>query len=124
MLQPVTVLPLFAVAVVVLVPLERIPLAGVAAPSEISQVSMMLLSLPLAPVVVLNSTTALDMDASAAVNVTYLIRLLLASLMKRTAAPLTVSAFAIVRFFAVPPTVFEPSMITLAAPFRFKSAVT
>src|SRR5215203_3349726 len=51
------VLPLLFVAVVVVEPLEKIPLSGVVAPSRMSQLSIVLLSLPFAPVVVLNRTT-------------------------------------------------------------------
>ena len=63
------ILPLLLVAVVVVVPLEKIPLFGVVAPSRISQLSIVLLSLPFAPVVVLNRMTPFVVEVLTPVTV-------------------------------------------------------
>ena len=114
------VLPLLFVTEVVVVPNENTPFVAVKvgdavapAPPSILQLSIVLLSLPLAPVVVLNTTTPEVVDGNNAVKPVYLIILLLASFIKRTAVPpVAVLVLAIVSADVTPTPPGLPSMVT------------
>lgn len=80
------ILSLFWAANVV-VPEAKMPLAGVVAPSRISQLSIVLLSLPLAPVVVLKSTTPFVVEVFTPCTVQKRTMLFEPSLIKRMAVP-------------------------------------
>src|SRR6185436_20189840 len=98
------------------------PFVGVVAPSLMSQLLMVLLSLPFAPVVVLKRTTPFVVDVLTPVTVQNLTVLLLASLMKRIALP-DVDVFAIVRPFVPPVPPGWPSNVRNDVPFRSIVAV-
>src|SRR5262245_36028582 len=87
-----------------------------------SQLVIVLLSFPFAPVVVLNRTTPLVVDVLTPVSVQNLTVLELASLMKRTATP-DVDVFAIVRPFVPPVPPGWPSNVRFEVPFRSTVAV-
>lgn len=105
-------------------------LAGVLAPSPMSQWSIVLLSLPFDPVVVLKTTVPLVALVFTPLSMMYRTVSLLASLMKRSATP-EVLVFAMVSCDAVPPPLptllptppGRPSMVTNRAPFRSTVAV-
>ena len=113
------VLPLLFVAVVVVVPNENMPLVAVSvgdatapAPASILLLSIVLLSLPLAPVVVLNNTAPEVVEGNNALSIVYLSVLLEPSFIKRTAVPPTVVlVLAIVRSFEDPTPPCLPSII-------------
>ena len=118
-LQLETVLPLLSFGDAV--PVEQMPLTGVLAPSRMSHWSIVLLSLPSAPVVVLNKTVPLLALVFTPASVRCRIVLLLASLMKQSATP-AFAVFAMVSCFAVPVPPGRPSRITFCAPFKYTVA--
>src|SRR6185436_590872 len=98
------------------------PFVGVVAPSLMSQLLIVLLSLPFAPVVVLKRTTPFNVEVLTPVIVQNLTVLLLASLMNRIAVP-EVDVFAIVNPLVPPVPPGWPSKITFEVPFRSTVAV-
>ena len=98
-------------------PEEKMPLAGVLAPSRMSHVLIVLSSFPFTPVVVLKTTVPLLALVFTPCSVRWRSVFTLASLMKRTALPLVLE-LAMVRRFAVPAPPGRPSRMTNFAPFK------
>jgi hypothetical protein len=100
LLLEIVLLLLFCAATVV-VPEEYMALAGVVVPSRISQLSIVLLSFPVVPEVVLNNITPDVVEELTPVIVEYFIVLFVASLMTLTAEP-AVEVLPIVSWDVVP----------------------
>lgn len=118
-------MPLLFDAVEVVLPDEKTPLVAVnvgeaVAPAlpSILQLSMVLLSFPLAPVVVLNKITPDEAEGNVDLSTAYRNVLFEASLINLTAdPPVAVLVLMIVRNLLVPVPPGLPSIVTLAPPF-------
>jgi hypothetical protein len=120
-LQLLIVFPLFS-SPAVAVPLQYRLTVGVVAPSSMSQLSIMLLSLPVVPVVVLKSMVPDVALVFTPVIVQYCIVLSDASLLYTIVFPVT-AVFSIVRDFVVPAPPALPSIVRYRAPESDKVAV-